>query len=179
VVVIGERLRESVRAGFERAAARSRYWTPERVRRVLDPEVQRAAARVVDALALALDAGDVADLLWAARELELRRARRNWLRVVCLYVEPIPGDTLAERAAELRVLLEGVDARAARLEPGEVVGLLGRFGRPGGPRTPARIAARLAAECGAFGYESEEAARCAFARLDAVEMRVSSVGGGR
>lgn len=132
-------------------------------------EVREAAARLVQALADAAQ-GDPGDVVWAGAELALRRGRRRWLRTVDANLPPdLPEELRAPivvAAAELLPLeLAEVDRRALELRPQRVRELLDGFGRPGGLRTVAGLAARLAAECGAFDVDSQQAARRAFRQV--------------
>jgi len=63
-------------------------------------------------------------------------------------------------------ILGQIDEHGKSLTSAKIVETLTAYGN-GGPSTPAGVAARLAVECGAFGYDDFAKARDAFRKLAA------------
>jgi hypothetical protein len=137
-------------------------------------EFHDAAWRLVRLVTLALGTGDTSNVVWLARYLDKRRVRewvltcerRLFFRRPGFDPSELRKDLEAEAIKYLADDLTWIEPNAAKLTPDHVAKALS-----GRASTAVGVAARLACDCGAFGYRTFAEAKSAFAK--AAKLKIS------
>ncbi len=167
---LGERLHHLEELHVERRAeGRSALLQEEieRLERITSDESAAAMLRLVDLVVLALLSGDqtIDDVIWLAEQID-RRWRCRWVLFVAEAIGNRSSFGSEHDAEMLKLALTRADPKAEGLDVAHVARLLDGYGKKKTGRTPidsvAGLAARLAVDCGAFGYKSVGTAKAAF-----------------